>query len=129
MRFDWWYFCIVHDHQQLDVWQESRRFVANIYSLTRAFPSDEHFGLTSQLRRAAVSIPSNIAEGAGRGGDRSFAQFLRIAAGSASEAETQLQIAGDLDFGATGAIDAAIGEVRRIRRMLWGLEQHYSNPP
>ncbi|MEA2024952.1 MAG: four helix bundle protein [Actinomycetota bacterium] len=118
----------MHNHQQLDVWQESRRFVAHVYSLTRAFPSDERFGLASQLRRASVSIPSNIAEGAGRGGDRSFAQFLRIASGSASETETQLQIARDLDFGATVVIDAAIGDVRRIRKMLWGLEQHYSNP-
>ena len=117
----------MHNHQQLDVWKEGRSFVTHIYSLTRAFPPDERFGLTSQLRRAAVSIPSNIAEGAGRGGDRSFAQFLRIAAGSASETETQLQIARDLDYGSITSIDAAIQEVRRIRKMLWRLQEYYTS--
>jgi four helix bundle protein len=98
----------MYKHQQLDVWQESRRFVVRIYELTQAFPPDERFGLTTQLRRAAVSIPSNIAEGAGRAGDRSFAHFVRIAVGSASEIEAQLQIAEDLGFGDEDDIETAI---------------------
>jgi len=110
------------------VWQESRRFVAHVYSATETFPTDERFGLTAQLRRAAVSIPSTIAEGAGRGGDRSFAHYLRIAAGSASETETQLQIAGDLDFGEAATLETAIEEVLRICKMLWGLQEYYRNP-
>jgi four helix bundle protein len=117
----------MYKHQQLDVWQESRRFVVRIYELTRAFPQDERFGLTSQLRRAAVSIPSNIAEGAGRGTKRYLTQFVGMAAGSASEVETQLQIARDLGLGNADDIDAAIPEVQRIRKMLWGLKEHYEN--
>ncbi|MEA2010261.1 MAG: four helix bundle protein [Actinomycetota bacterium] len=116
----------MHDYRQLDVWKESRIFVTHVYALTRPFPSDERFGLTSQLRRAAVSIPSNIAEGAGRAGDRSFAHFLRIAIGSASEVEAQLQIAKDLCFGSGDDLETAISEVQRIRRMLWSLREHYS---
>ncbi|MFV9672768.1 MAG: four helix bundle protein [Acidimicrobiia bacterium] len=100
--------------------------MARVYSVTRAFPADERFGLTSQLRRAAVSIPSNIAEGAGRGGDRSFVQFLGIAAESASEAETQLQLAADLGFGESAAVETAVEEARRIRKMLWGLQEYYT---
>jgi len=117
----------MYKHQQLDVWQESRRFVVRIYGLTRSFPSDERFGLTAQLRRASVSIPSNIAEGAGRGSKRYFAQFVGIATGSASEVETQLLIARDLELGNTDEIDSAIVEIRRIRKMLWGLREHYVN--
>ena len=99
-----------------------------IYDLTRRFPDDEHFGLTTQIRRAAVSIPSNIAEGAGRSGTgRSFSQFLRIASGSASEVETQLQIAQDLDFADPAELSEALSRVQDIRRMLWGLEKHHSS--
>jgi four helix bundle protein len=119
----------MHDHRQLRVWAASRELVSSIYRLTGGFPDDERFGLTSQLRRAAVSIPSNIAEGAGRGGTgRSFAQFLRIAAGSASEIETQLQLAVDLGFADLGEVEAPLDQVRSVRRMLWGLERHYSRP-
>jgi len=117
----------MHDHQQLRAWAASRDLVSPIYRLTRNFPDDERFGLTSQLRRAARSIPSNIAEGAGRGGTgRSFVRVLRIAAGSGSEVETQLQLAVDLGFVASGALAAPLDQVRSIRRMLWGLERHYS---
>ena len=117
----------MHDHRQLRVWAASRELVSSIYGLTGGFPDDERFGLAAQLRRAAVSIPSNIAEGAGRGGTgRSFAQFLRIASGSASEVETQLQLAVDLGFVDAGAVGASLDQVRSVRRMLWGLERHYS---
>ena len=80
----------------------------------------ERFGLTAQMRRSAVSIPSNIAEGAGRDG-RAFQQFLQYAAGSASELETQLDIARELGFGAEPAVSRALDEVDIVRRMLWGL--------
>jgi four helix bundle protein len=77
------------DHKDLDVWKKSMALVVLIYDITSKFSSDERFGLTSQMRRAAVSIPSNIAEGAARKGDKEFIQFLMIALGSLSELETQ----------------------------------------
>ena len=101
-----------------------------VYDLTRRFPDDERFGLTAQLRRAAVSIPSNIAEGAGRSGTgRAFSQFLRIASGSASEVETQLQIAQDLQLAEPSELLEALDQVQDIRRMLWGLEQYDAAKP
>jgi four helix bundle protein len=85
-------------HRDLLVWQESISLVKEIYAVTRSLPDDEKFGLTSQMRRAAVSVPSNIAEGAARGSQREFAQFLVIARGSLSELETQLIIAKELNY-------------------------------
>ena len=114
----------MHDHQRLLAWQEARRLVVEIYDLTRGFPNDERFGLTSQLRRAAVSIPSNIAEGAGHSTDGTFVRYLRIAAGSASEVETQLQIAVDVSFTTQADVATAMDRVQGVRRMLWGLQEH-----
>src|SRR5690349_24004396 len=85
-------------HYNLDAWRLSRQLVGAVYKLTQAFPKEEIFGLTSQMRRAAVSVPSNIAEGSARAGEREFAQFLNIAKGSLSELETQLIIASDLGY-------------------------------
>ena len=88
----------VKSHKDLKVWQEPTDLVVLIYDSTEQFPSKEAFGLTSQLRRAAVSIPSNIAEGAGRKGENEFKRFLYIALGSLSEVETQLEIAFRLKY-------------------------------
>lgn len=85
-------------HYQLEVWQNSIELVQAIYRLTAKFPAEERFGLTSQLRRAAVSVPSNIAEGAARGSKKEFLRFLHIARGSLSEIDTQLHIAVVLNF-------------------------------
>lgn len=85
-------------HQELKVWQEAMSLVIDIYRVTKEFPREEIYALTSQMRRAAVSVPSNIAEGAARTGDREFLQFLSIARGSLSELETQLILAGDLGY-------------------------------
>ncbi len=85
-------------HQELKVWQEAMSLVKDIYRVTKEFPREEIYALTSQMRRAAVSIPSNIAEGAARTGNREFLQFLSIARGSLSELETQLIIAGELNY-------------------------------
>ncbi len=105
-------------HKRLDVWKLSVEFVSDIYALTATFPSEEKFGLSNQLRRAAVSVPSNIAEGAARGGNKEFIQFLYIALGSCAEVETQLYIAGNFSF---GDVDATLQKNDRIKRMLQGL--------
>jgi len=85
-------------HEKLDAWRESMRLVKIVYTATRAFPKEELFGLTSQMRRSAISIPSNIAEGSARAGRRELAQFLNIAKGSISELETQSLIAVELGY-------------------------------
>jgi four helix bundle protein len=86
------------NYKDLEVWKESMNLVVNIYELTKSFPSVEKYGLTSQIRRAAVSIPSNIAEGSGRKGTNELIQFLYISLGSLAELETQVEIAFRLDY-------------------------------
>jgi four helix bundle protein len=86
----------MQDFRKLKVWQEAHRVTLDAYAASQAFPSRELYGVTSQLRRAVVSIAANIAEGCGRGGDRDFARFLQIAMGSACEAEYFLLLARDL---------------------------------
>jgi four helix bundle protein len=85
-------------HYGLDVWKDSMRLARDIYRVSASFADSERFGLTAQIRRCAVSVPSNIAEGAGRGGRKEYAQYLRIARGSLMELDTQLWIARDLGF-------------------------------
>lgn len=86
------------DHKDLIVWQKSMELTRIIYTLTKRFPQGEIFGLTNQIRRAVVSIPSNIAEGFGRNSNKQFIHFLKIAKGSAAELETQLLISRDLSY-------------------------------
>ena len=88
----------MHNFKELIVWQKSRCLVKDIYKLTQKFPVDERFGLTQQIRRASVSISSNIAEGSGRGTNNDFLHFIDIANGSAFEVETQLYLALDLEY-------------------------------
>ena len=85
-------------HHDLQVWQEAMKLVRNIYEVTSEFPQSEVYALTSQMRRAAVSIPSNIAEGAARRGEKEFLHFLSIARGFLSELETQVIIAKDIGY-------------------------------
>jgi four helix bundle protein len=106
------------DYQQLELWQKAHALVLQVYQTTRQFPADERFGLTSQLRRAAVSIPSNIAEGCGRGGRPELARFMEMASGSASEAHYQLVLARDLQYLNTASADPLLEETQRIGRML-----------
>ncbi|MEZ0183338.1 four helix bundle protein [Flavobacterium oncorhynchi] len=88
----------MHQFKELLIWKKSRLFCSKIYSITSTFPNDEKFGIINQLRRAAVSIPSNIAEGSSRNSNKDFARFLEIVIGSAYEVETQLLISSDLGF-------------------------------
>ena len=85
-------------YRDLDVWKQCRQLVKIIYQLSKNFPKEEQFGLTNQLRRAAISVPSNIAEGCGRNYPKDSTQFFFVARGSLYEIETQLIIAGDLGF-------------------------------
>ena len=86
------------NHKELVVWQKSITLVKLVYQQTGSFPSDERFGLTNQMRRCSVSIPSNIAEGFGRGSDKESTQFLRISLGSSSELDTQLILSKELHY-------------------------------
>jgi four helix bundle protein len=88
---------VIHSHKDLIVWQKSMDLVCLVYKLTENFPKSELYGLTSQMRRSAVSIPSNIAEGRRRGSRKEFLQFLRIASASSAELETQIAIAKRLE--------------------------------
>jgi four helix bundle protein len=88
----------VRPHYNLEAWKESMALVKAVYQASQNFPKEEIYGLTSQIRRAAVSVPSNLAEGAARSGQREFSQFLSIARGSLSELETQLLIEAELGY-------------------------------
>jgi len=105
-------------YKDLIVWQKARCLAVAVYRQTSQLPSHERFGLTSQMRRAAVSVLSNIAEGAGRGTDSEFRYFLRIARGSLAELETQLLLAGDLGY-VDNSWDAA--DIAEVGRLLNGL--------
>jgi len=105
-------------HRDLIVWQKGMMLVSAVYRFSQKFPTDERFGLTSQLRRAAVSVPSNVAEGRSRNSTKDFIQFLHIALGSVSEVETQLEIARDLAFGTASGYAESMGLLEEERKML-----------
>ena len=108
----------MHQFKELLIWQKSRNFCSEIYSITSTFPNDEKFGITNQLRRASVSIPSNIAEGSSRNSNKDFSRFLEIAIGSAYEIETQLLIASDLGFIKTEQLELLINQLDEIIKMI-----------
>jgi four helix bundle protein len=109
--------------RELSVWQRAMQLTVAVYRLSQEFPREEQFGLTSQLRRAAVSIPSNIAEGHGRITKGEFRQFLGVARGSNCEVQTQLEIARALHFGRPEMIGEAEALSEEVRKMLFGLLQ------
>lgn len=108
-------------YKDLLAWQKAMDLVVEVYRLTQMFPAAEQFGLVNQLRRAAVSVPSNIAEGQGRRHQKQFAQHLRISRGSLQEVETQLQIAGRLGYLEQGAVCAASILYEEVGRLIAGL--------
>ena len=108
-------------YRELLVWQKSMDFAEAVYVLTRKFPREELFGLTSQLRRAVISIPSNIAEGQGRGGSKEFIQFLNISNGSLQEAETQLLLSERFRYVTTDEVDRVMEASAEIGRLNYGL--------
>jgi four helix bundle protein len=108
-------------YKDLIAWQKAMKLVTRVYALTDAFPRRELFGLTSQLRRAAVSIPSNIAEGQARFSHKEFVHFLRNARGSLAEVETQVLIARDLHYIGASEADRLSADVNEISRILMAL--------
>ena len=111
----------MQDFRNLSVWQRARRLTKSVYEMTADYPGSEEFGLKSQMRRATVSICSNIAEGCGRRGDREFRRFLDVAMGSACELECETILSFDLAF-ITGALQEEILDtIIQIKRMLGGL--------
>ncbi len=114
------------DVQDLTVWQRAIDLTVCIYKLTRGFPKEEMYGLVSQLRRASVSVASNIAEGRGRLNSAEFRQFLGIALGSVFELKTQLVVARRLEFGSKQLIDEAAGLSEEVSKMLTSLIQKLS---
>ena len=111
----------MRDFHQLSVWQESHQFTLDVYTLTRAYPKDELFGLTSQIRRSSSSIATNIAEGCGRGSDADFGRFLQMAMGSASESEYQILLSFDLNYIDENQYKQMNAKVTEIKRMLSSL--------
>lgn len=111
-------------HYDLNVWNDSIDLVKEIYKITIKFPKEEIYGLTSQIKRAVISIPSNIAEGASRQTNKEFIQFLYIALGSASEVETQLIIAKELNFINDSDLNYLSNKLGKIKKMLNGLIKH-----
>ena len=109
--------------ENLDVWQEARRLNRQVYSIASRFPSAEQFGLTSQLRRASVSVSSNIAEGSGRNSDKGFAQFLEIAYGSLMEVASQLYLAIDLSYMDEAGADDVLEAVRVLAAKIAALNR------
>ena len=109
----------IRTHKDLDAWKRGMALARDVYAITRSFPASEVYGLTNQVRRAAVSIPSNIAEGAARGTDNEFTRFLRLALGSLAELETQIILANDLQY-----VEDSSGlfkDIEETRRLILGL--------
>jgi len=111
----------VKSHKDLDVWKKSVGLSVSIYQVTRLFPREELYAMSSQMRRAAVSIASNIAEGAARRTDKDFIRFLHIALGSASELDTQVEIAHKVGFLNKEKFDGLGNIIGEVSRMLYGL--------
>ena len=109
------------DFRQLKVWEMSHQLALAIYKVTKEFPKEELYGLTSQIRRSSMSIPTNIAEGCGRNTDADFARFLQMAMGSASETEYQLILARDLEFLPKDSYEKLHNEVEEVKRILASL--------
>jgi four helix bundle protein len=119
---------MVQSFRDLLVWQRAIQLTVQIYELTRAFPREEIYGLTSQMRRSAVSIPSNIAEGTGRSGTAELKHFLSIARASNCELQTQLIIARELSFGDKDRITVAEDLTHEVGKMIFAMAQKLGKP-
>ncbi len=112
----------MHNFRELKIWQKSRSLVKEVYKTTFDFPDEELYGLTNQIRRSSVSIPSNIAEGCGRSTNSELARFLDIANASAFELETQLILASDLAYLSDEACDLLVQNIQEIEKMIFSFK-------
>jgi four helix bundle protein len=115
--------------EELEVWKAGIALTVLVYRVTRAFPRDELFGLTTQMRRAASSVPANIAEGQGRSTRREYQRFVGMAIGSANELLTHAHIAQELGYGSEGQWAQLARELTTVRRMLYALRASLNRPP
>jgi len=113
----------MQDFTKLKVWQKAHTFTINLYKISSTFPSEEKFGLTNQIRRASVSIESNLAEGAGRSSSKEFSRFLDIAQGSAFEVKCQILIAKDLSYIDNQKSELLMEKINEVSRMITLLNQ------
>ncbi len=110
----------MRNFRELSIWQRSFDLVKGVYQFTEDLPASEKFGLTSQIRRSAVSVPSNIAEGCGRNTNKELIRFLDISLGSAFELETQLLLCQSLELAESQKVDELINELHQIQKMING---------
>jgi four helix bundle protein len=113
-------------YTELNVWIEARKLVSIIYTITKTYPKEEQFGLTNQMRRCAISIPSNIAEGCGRNHKKDSLQFFFIARGSLYEIETQLYLSSDLNYINSDQLDEVLVQLEIVRKLLNGFIRYYT---
>ena len=118
----------ITDYSQLETWQRAMDLAVAVHGATRSYPKEELYGLVSQTRRSAVSIPGNIAEGQGRGSRREFARFLSVSRGSLSELETQILLAQRFGYLGAEASQTLIGQSRTVGRLLNGLIRSIAPP-
>lgn len=118
-----------HNFKNLKAWQKARLLVKDIYEGTQSFPSEEDYGLTSQMRRSSVSIPSNIAEGCGRSSKAQLIYFLGVAVGSSCELETQVILAHDLKLLKKESYEKLIHQIEEVRRIILGFENSIQSKP
>jgi four helix bundle protein len=113
----------MNNYKELKVWQKAVDLTVSIYELTKLFPTVEMYGIVNQMRRAAVSIPSNLAEGAGRGSNKDFCHFLDISLGSSFELETHLIISEKIGFISNDQLTQQINQINEIEKMIRGLQK------
>lgn len=116
----------MHDFQKLIIWQKSMDITEDVYRLSAKFPKEEKYGLNSQIRRSAVSVPSNIAEGAGRNTDGEYKNFLGIASGSSNELITQLVLANRLDLVPAESVEPILNQLVEIQKINYSLIKKFT---
>lgn len=116
----------IHNFRELIAWQKAMQLTKNVYLLLKDFPSSEQYGLITQIQRAVVSIPSNIAEGAGRATQKELVHFLSFSLGSAYELETELLLAGELNYISAGQSEKINAEVVEVQKLVYSLMKKYN---
>jgi four helix bundle protein len=114
----------MHNYKELKIWQRAIELSLDIYRLAEEFPASENYNLASQIKRAAVSVPSNIAEGTGRNSDKDFLRFLGIALGSVYEVQTQLVLSNKLKFISTNDFMTLNDSLDELAKMIWGFKKN-----